>query len=629
MRKLSISLIGMALVLLATGDLWGQEERTWPESAEWDGTITVPEVSGVFNVLQLTTQDVPWNGSGSVSIPLTLNQRATVWLAVYEKGSNETGPTGPFESESWLRLQPQDLFVAVTPGQVFGAGRGTLTWDGNDWEGNPAGSGDYEFDLFAINTLDKVALAGPGMREPGVPWPKTQIDLRYDPPEVWVQEYDGTNLDIGARPGDVMRYNFGTDFLANPLAWERWSYNNVFTWEGAYTWGGIRFDDVDPEIFWAQQPAGDFAGIYKMKINRTGKTWELVSDFGDNGRGIVLNPRDVTAEPWKDIVYSSNYDRVENPETSVRIWDKQSGDVIREFPMNDFYTRVKDDGSTEARGPGHMGVNEHGIWMGSFESNTPMMHVKHDGTVMWANLQGDGFGDRTYIEKAAELGIPAGTGVVIQIVPSSDGHALFFSETIQYQGHQFGVLGRDGSGLFHVKFDPDVGPFRHEGHFNPQLRLVDQGTQWDGVYHGSKMNLVTHNYEFPEGEPYGAGMLLHIPYDMVSGRLGPGITAVEGVEGASLPSSYSLSAAYPNPFNPETTIEFALPTAADERVKLDVYNAAGQLVATLVDEALSAGAYKTTWSGRDQQGDLVSSGVYFYRMQAGEFTATHPVTLLK
>ena len=143
------------------------------------------------------------------------------------------------------------------------------------------------------------------------------------------------------------------------------------------------------------------------------------------------------------------------------------------------------------------------------------------------------------------------------------------------------------------------------------------------------MSLITHDYEFPEGEPYGAGMLLHIPYDMVSGRLGPGVTAVEGVEGASLPSSYSLSAAYPNPFNPETTIEFAVPAGADERVKLDVYNAAGQLVATLVDEALSAGAYKTTWSGRDQQGDLVSSGVYFYRMQAGEFTATHPVTLLK
>jgi len=64
-------------------------------------------------------------------------------------------------------------------------------------------------------------------------------------------------------------------------------------------------------------------------------------------------------------------------------------------------------------------------------------------------------------------------------------------------------------------------------------------------------------------------------------------------------------------------------------VKIDLYNAAGQLVTALVGESLSAGTYRTTWDGRDQRGEPVSSGVYFYRMQAGEFAATHSVTLLK
>jgi flagellar hook assembly protein FlgD len=120
---------------------------------------------------------------------------------------------------------------------------------------------------------------------------------------------------------------------------------------------------------------------------------------------------------------------------------------------------------------------------------------------------------------------------------------------------------------------------------------------------------------------------MYIPYGVGSGRLGDGATAVQEVQASGLPSSYSLGAAYPNPFNPDTTIEFALP--ADDFVKIHVFNTAGQFITRLVDESLSAGAYKTTWSGRDELGEPVASGVYFYRMQAGAFTATHSATLLK
>ena len=111
--------------------------------------------------------------------------------------------------------------------------------------------------------------------------------------------------------------------------------------------------------------------------------------------------------------------------------------------------------------------------------------------------------------------------------------------------------------------------------------------------------------------------MFFLPYDAVEGKLGTGVTAVEEVESAGTPDSYSLSDAYPNPFNPETTIEFGLPT--DGYVKVDVYNTAGQLVNSLVDKDLSAGAYKTTWDAMTEEGQQVSSGVYFYRMEAGEF----------
>ena len=145
------------------------------------------------------------------------------------------------------------------------------------------------------------------------------------------------------------------------------------------------------------------------------------------------------------------------------------------------------------------------------------------------------------------------------------------------------------------------------------------------MYWDTSCSIATHDFMRIEGQKFGAAMFLHIPYDLASGRLD--MTAVEAVESAGTPDSYSLGAAYPNPFNPETTIEFNVPT--EGFVEIDVFNAVGQTVASLVDEELSAGSYRTTWNGHDQAGSQVSSGVYFYRMQAGDFSATHSMTLLK
>ncbi|RKX26502.1 MAG: hypothetical protein DRP45_03385 [Candidatus Zixiibacteriota bacterium] len=97
--------------------------------------------------------------------------------------------------------------------------------------------------------------------------------------------------------------------------------------------------------------------------------------------------------------------------------------------------------------------------------------------------------------------------------------------------------------------------------------------------------------------------------------------------GGSLPSGYALEQNYPNPFNPETEISFSLPVSGHAR--LDVYNIAGRKVATLVDEQLEAGHHSVTWDGRNHSGLAVSSGIYLYRLQAGEFGETRKMMLLK
>ena len=86
-------------------------------------------------------------------------------------------------------------------------------------------------------------------------------------------------------------------------------------------------------------------------------------------------------------------------------------------------------------------------------------------------------------------------------------------------------------------------------------------------------------------------------------------------------------AAYPNPFNPETTIRYEL--ASSSHVSLRVYDVGGAEVRTLVDANKAAGSYALQWNGRDNKGNAVSSGVYFYRISAGSFSDVRKMTLLK
>ena len=96
----------------------------------------------------------------------------------------------------------------------------------------------------------------------------------------------------------------------------------------------------------------------------------------------------------------------------------------------------------------------------------------------------------------------------------------------------------------------------------------------------------------------------------------------------STPREFALHQNFPNPFNPDTTIKYDLAESAD--VTLQIYNVLGQVVRTLVaSEAQNAGRYQIRWNGMDDRGVSVSSGIYFYRISAGEFQNVRKLMLLK
>lgn len=105
------------------------------------------------------------------------------------------------------------------------------------------------------------------------------------------------------------------------------------------------------------------------------------------------------------------------------------------------------------------------------------------------------------------------------------------------------------------------------------------------------------------------------------------VTSVARQPETATPETFALQQNYPNPFNPETRIQYTIAQAGE--VELSVFNLLGQRVATLVDGVQESGSYSVTWNGLDDHGRRVASGVYVYRLVAGEQTLTRKMVMLR
>ena len=153
-------------------------------------------------------------------------------------------------------------------------------------------------------------------------------------------------------------------------------------------------------------------------------------------------------------------------------------------------------------------------------------------------------------------------------------------------------------------------------------QFVDRVTLYQEYFHTKQLSYSltqgdTIVYKIYGNHGYAEGGLRGVNYVKLTGEA---VTDMEVAQ--SIPSEFRIGQNYPNPFNPSTTIEFALPHA--RFVTLNVYNVLGDQVATLISENLSAGTFSATW---DASG--MPSGVYFYRLTAGEDVQTRKMVLMK
>jgi hypothetical protein len=106
-----------------------------------------------------------------------------------------------------------------------------------------------------------------------------------------------------------------------------------------------------------------------------------------------------------------------------------------------------------------------------------------------------------------------------------------------------------------------------------------------------------------------------------------GIPTATDNEPEAIPSRFGITTNYPNPFNPTTTIAFALDRATD--IRLEIYNILGQRVKTLASGRYNAGFHTIRWNGTDDAGQIVASGVYFSRLTGDKRQSTRKMMLLR
>jgi len=614
-RWIAVAVLGLALVGTAAAQTTRYGDVNHVAEVDWR--------SGMPVVLTLSTQDMGYEFDGNpLNIPFTITgTRATVFLAVYSNGANPDYDGEAFKvggiGNAVLRAAGLDTLIALTSGQSFAEGSHTIAWDGNDFNGNAVAAGDYDFYLFAIDDVSTPTWTGRNS-SPNV-WSNRVVDFRFEPPVVWSTSHVNSELH---------RTPMGTDLFENPdvhtvfpLPWmiPRLTELKEDFAPGQWDFAFLEIDPNDPNIAYPGNYY-DPAGPWKVQIDLDNMTVDPVESFGDNGK-VVWEQRTFNStlmkgqhHDWLEddgLLYLSWMDRTEPFTPGIVILDRSTGEVANIIDVTDLYVSFRNDAvdAPYVPGPSGVDVDDTGIYVSSYWMDSPHSFpakFSHDGDLLWQNQNGDGFVDRYITDEAEALGIV----VADQMVNT---HMLVSRWGISYGGGyndpSWGyVMGPDGTGLFKLNL-PHM-----PASLGGDVQVIDRGSDFDGLW-----------------IPTDGHRLTHWPFDVSKAMISEGVsTDVAEIE-AALPGRFALGDASPNPFNPETAFRFEIPNVGEDlHVHAAVYNMAGQEITVLADQVMHAGTYRISWDGRDANGQAVGSGVYMYRVQAGDrFAESKRMTLLK
>jgi hypothetical protein len=608
--------------------------------------------SSFSHVQHITSADVklfPVNGTSGSTLPGRLHNDA--WVSY----TPATGETYMF----WYETDAQFQSSYGVYGQKFSS-NGTRQWPDSGKAFRPFGGGQPSFIRCAAKDSAAVVFYFDGVTVTNNLVKGFKVDRNGN--LLWGGSIINVSsvLSSKGRLGGALTTD-GTSLLA-------WSDNRV---DGNGVYGqDVNFDGTLgnplPPVGWTQQTSGITNQFYSVKaVNATtawaaavggrvlrtingGNTWTSVGG-GRIGTADVYNITAVDGNTAFVTTTPSTTTYIFRTTNGGSVWDtvfQQAGGFIDAMHLYDAtngiaigdpvagrytFLRTTNGGTTWVRtatepipGTGEassqndlavFGTNY--IWIGA--SANGRIYRSTDAGATWASSTVPGAVSATNVIavwfNSAQYGIASAVnGSTYTAYRSTDGGVTWTTATVGTAGYNIAV-GGSGTDDFLMARGTDV------------YRSTNRGTTWSSSYTGTG---TFYDLDFctSGSSTYGWGVKDNGNIVMYYGT----ITGVRE-EVVEIPQTFALMQNYPNPFNPTTTLRYALPK--DARVNLSIYNILGQRITTLKDAVQSGGYYDVVWDGRNDLGSQVSSGVYFYRVEARPvdgrdvFTSIEKMLLLK
>jgi len=514
----------------------------------------------------------------------------------------------------WHFVDKIDTCLYMSPDNYFLQGTQNILWNGKDEDGGVVPKGDYTYYLWGYDNVSDRIKAIP--RSMGTSTNENIIvvddqGVKLAQPIFHSGRTDNWRWKLGNDPDNTGLVE--TCRLNLPTGWTASDYGHWL---------------VDPR---------DNTVVYGRSFNATTATGKsrkfhwVPNDVGseDNVFGVEFSPLNNYSGQEYDDTYmyycECNYKET-TPRTYVHIIDYASTaegeyvgfiDQTQVHQQVDAYNQYKENGALQVlMNNGYTqtaNFKERGWIIGGVHCSCLRVAFEprawfddsSDDTVRWVNGNGDGIFDFSDEPTSQKPWVCSSTGVP---GPSNhgwgiDNNGFIYGGIIRF-AYSFHGAAPDGTGIGKYAFSGEVTVGAGRG----GMCILDDNTAFDGAY-------------CPKAVGDGTDSFLTGTYWVGCDSFKGKITDVVSVEDTS-PTAFTVAQNTPNPFNPSTTISFALAKSGD--VSVEVFNVAGQKIATLADGYHQTGAHSLVWDASGQ-----AAGVYFYTIKSGNMSKTMKMTLIR